>query len=421
MALKVVSMEELKLQVLLEPKRTGETVAEVCARHGISRASCYRYRGRYLEEGAAGLAPRSRRPRVSPAQIEPTLEAQIVELRRRHRRWGGRRIHAELRRAGIEPPAAATIHRALRRNHLVAPQPPRRPKASRRFERELANDLWQIDGTQVTLADGEPAWIVDCLDDHARFLLAAIACASPTGEAAWACFVAASAAYGLPRQLLSDNHASFTGRLFGFEAAFERKRGELGVELINAAPAHPQPLGKLERFHRTLKEWLADEGPRRRPRAPAAPARPLPLPRQPGAAPPGNRRRDPGRALPTRRHTTRAPRRACARRGRQTSGPPTALAATQGLAQRRRQLRRPGDHARQALRRRHRPHRRSRRVRSPLPRREAHPRTRPRPHEALPAARPATEKEALANKTPSRMTETRGVSLDPRTHKIDFA
>jgi transposase InsO family protein len=36
---------------------------------------------------------------------------------------------------------------------------------------------------------------------------------------------------------------------------------ELGVQLINAKPYHPQTLGKLERFHRTLKEWLADEGP----------------------------------------------------------------------------------------------------------------------------------------------------------------
>jgi transposase-like protein len=68
MALKVVSMEELKLEVLLEPERTGETVAEVCARRGLSRASYYRYRRRYLEEGAAGLAPRSRRPHASPAQ-----------------------------------------------------------------------------------------------------------------------------------------------------------------------------------------------------------------------------------------------------------------------------------------------------------------------------------------------------------------
>jgi transposase InsO family protein len=261
MALKVVSMEDLKLEVLLEPERTGETIAEVCARHGISRASYYRYRRRYLEEGVAGLEPRSRRPRSSPARIEPTLEARIVELRRRHRRWGARRIHAELRRAGIEPPAVATIHRALRRNHLVAPQPARRPKATKRFEREVANDLWQIDGTQVKLAAGEPAWVVDCLDDHARFLLAAIACEAPSGEAAWACFLAASSAYGLPRQLLSDNHSSFTGRLLGITVAFERKLAEAGVELINAAPAHPQTLGKLERFHRTLKEWLQDEGP----------------------------------------------------------------------------------------------------------------------------------------------------------------
>ena len=261
MALKVVSMEDLKLEVLLEPERTGETIAEVCARHGISRASYYRYRRRYLKEGVAGLEPRSRRPRSSPARIEPTLEARIVELRRRHRRWGARRIQAELRRAGIEPPAVATIHRALRRNHLVAPQPARRPKATKRFEREVANDLWQIDGTQVKLADGEPAWVVDCLDDHARFLLAAIACEAPSGEAAWACFLAASSAYGLPRQLLSDNHSSFTGRLLGITVAFERKLAEAGVELINAAPAHPQTLGKLERFHRTLKEWLQDEGP----------------------------------------------------------------------------------------------------------------------------------------------------------------
>jgi transposase-like protein len=123
-ALQVVSMEELRLEVLREPERTGDSVAEVCRRRGISRASFYRYRRRNLEDGAAGLEPRSRRPRVSPAQIEPELEAQIVELRSRHPRWGARRIRAELRRAAIEPPAQSTIHQVLRRNHLGAPQPP---------------------------------------------------------------------------------------------------------------------------------------------------------------------------------------------------------------------------------------------------------------------------------------------------------
>ena len=42
---------------------------------------------------------------------------------------------------------------------------------------------------------------------------------------------------------------------------FERSLKELDVESINSAPYLAQTLGKLERFHRTLKEWLTDEGP----------------------------------------------------------------------------------------------------------------------------------------------------------------
>ncbi len=261
MALRVVSMEELKLEVLLEPERTGDSVAEVCRRRGISRTAYYRYRRRYLELGREGLEPRSRRPLSSPAQIPAGLEEELCRLRSGHPRWGARRLRAELARAGLEPPAVSTIHQALRRNGLVAPRPPRRANATKRFERAAPNDLWQIDATQVDLASGDEGWVVDVLDDHARFLLFALGCPSPTSEAVWRCFSQAAADYGLPRQLLSDNHASFTGRLLGFEAAFERKLAEVGVELINARPAHPQTLGKLERFHRTLKEWLAEQGP----------------------------------------------------------------------------------------------------------------------------------------------------------------
>ncbi len=66
MALKVVSMDEFKLEVLLEPERTGDTVAEVCRRRAISRASFYRYRRRYLEEGLAGALSDADRARASP-------------------------------------------------------------------------------------------------------------------------------------------------------------------------------------------------------------------------------------------------------------------------------------------------------------------------------------------------------------------
>jgi transposase InsO family protein len=262
-ALRVRTMAELRLDVVLEPERTGASVAEVCRRHGISRETFYRYRRRYLLQGLVGLEDRSRAPRRSPARIDPALEAHILGMRTDHPRWGARRIRAELQRQGVDPPAVSTIHQALRRGGLVAPGLPRRPKALRRFEREVSNDLWQIDATRILLATRTAVWVLDTIDDHSRYLLAAVATPRPTGEAAWDCFEAAATRYGLPRQVLSDNGLTFTGRLHGTEVAFERSLAELGVELVTAGPYHPQTLGKLERFHKTLKAWLADEGPAR--------------------------------------------------------------------------------------------------------------------------------------------------------------
>lgn len=120
MALKVVTMAELRSDVLTEPVRTGETVADVCRRYGISRDTYYRYRRRYLAEGLDGLEDRSRRPGTSPAQVSVEVEIRICDMRRDYPRWGARRIRAELAREGLDAPAVSTIHQVLRRNGLVA-------------------------------------------------------------------------------------------------------------------------------------------------------------------------------------------------------------------------------------------------------------------------------------------------------------
>lgn len=60
MALRVMSMAELRLEVLLEAARSGESVAAVCRRFGISRQTFYVYRRRFEAEGVEGLEPRSR-------------------------------------------------------------------------------------------------------------------------------------------------------------------------------------------------------------------------------------------------------------------------------------------------------------------------------------------------------------------------
>jgi transposase InsO family protein len=260
--LKVITLTEQWLEVLMAPARHGLTVTETCRRYGISRQTFYEYRARYRDHGLEGLQPRSRRPLTCKHQIPPEVEDLIVAVRKERPRWGARKIRTVLQRRGSPTvPAVSTVHQILVRNGLVGVQPRRRRLAWKRFERPVPNDLWQIDATQVLLADRSKAWVIDVVDDHARFAIAAHACRSATTTAAWRTVEQAIAEHGAPRQLISDNGLSFTGRRHGRTVRFERQLKALGVQQLTAKPRHPQTCGKLERYHRTFKEYYADHGP----------------------------------------------------------------------------------------------------------------------------------------------------------------
>jgi transposase len=154
-ALKVVTMAGLRFDVLFEPKRSGETVADVYRRYGISRDTYYRYRRRYLAEGIKGLDDRSRKPKTSPSQIPAEVELRIVEMRMAHPRWGARRIRAELEREGIGAPAVSTVHQALRRNGLVAAQPQRKGEIERATHQVKS---WSNTTTAQTVLDHSPRY-----------------------------------------------------------------------------------------------------------------------------------------------------------------------------------------------------------------------------------------------------------------------
>ena len=119
--------------------------------------------------------------------------------------------------------------------------------AAKRFEREISNDLWQIDATQIRLGDGIKTWAVNILDDHSRFLLAALAGTAATTELAWDTFELAASRYGLPQQVLSDNGLAFTGRLHNVEVVFETNLADLGVQPWDLE--HLQELLDGFRFH----------------------------------------------------------------------------------------------------------------------------------------------------------------------------
>ena len=263
MRLKVMDEVDQRLRILGAIESGELSVRAAAEQFDVSKTQIYQWRARYRAEGAEGLVPLSRRPLTSPGMTSAEVEDEIVRVHKeRLGRWGAKKVRAYLIRQGWPMPATSTVHAVLVRRGRVVPKPRPRRDDGQRFERPFCNDLWQIDGTMHRLVNGHEFWVVDILDDRARFLLAAAVGAALTGALAWQAFRAAVALYGLPRQLLSDNGTTFTGRLHDMVVYFERQVRAAGVEFIHGRARHPQTQGKLERQHATQNAWIADHRPR---------------------------------------------------------------------------------------------------------------------------------------------------------------
>ncbi|WP_432138372.1 IS481 family transposase [Streptomyces sp. bgisy154] len=247
----------------------GATVTEVAASLGVSRQTVSGWKSRYEAAGLAGLADRSRRPASCPHQASAEVEAAVCELRRKHPRWGPRRIAHVLERSGaVAPvPSRMTVYRILVRHGLVEPGVRRRKRSDyKRWQRDRAMQLWLMDIVGgVMLVDpvtGEltEAKIVTGVDDHSRYCVIASVVERATGRAVCAAFARALQTFGVPEEVLTDNGKQFTDRFgHGGEVLFDRICRENGIAHRLTQPASPTTTGKVERFHQTLRRELLDD------------------------------------------------------------------------------------------------------------------------------------------------------------------
>src|SRR3954453_23736815 len=248
----------------------GARVSEIAVEVGVSRQSVHAWLVRYREAGLAGLADRPSRPRSSPNQASPEVEARVCELRSAHPRWAELRIMHELMRGPAVPealPSRATAHRILARHGLgITRARRRRPSDYVRWQRSAAMQLWQLDivfgPMLVDTGTGElrEARIVTGVDDHSRFCVLARVVERATGRAVCLAFSEALERYGAPEEVLTDNGKQFTDRFGrGGEVLFDKICRRNGIAHRLTAPSSPTTTGKIERFHQTLRRELLDD------------------------------------------------------------------------------------------------------------------------------------------------------------------
>src|SRR5246127_3045506 len=247
----------------------GRNKSEVARDYGVCRRWVITLVQRYLAEGDAGLRPRPRRPLRSPNRTAKDIEDEVIALRKELERdgheAGAATIAFHLQRRHGACPAVSMISRILSARGFVTPQPHKRPKSSYiRFQAEQPNERWQLDITHWALPDGADVEILNIVDDHSRLCVGSDALPVFKARDVNDSFGEAVGAYGNPASLLSDNGAVFTGRYRGTgRVALEVTLHARGISFRHCRPYHPQTCGKIERFHQTLKKWLAHQPPAR--------------------------------------------------------------------------------------------------------------------------------------------------------------
>ena len=216
--------------------RHGLSERRACALLGLNRAS-RRYRRVRAGDGA--------------------LRARVRALALTHPRFGYRRLHALLRRAGWAVNAKRVL-RLLRAEGLLV-----RPRARKRKRRGPApvplraptrpNAIWALDFMQDALASGRALRVLTVIDEFTRESLALAAGFSMPSRVVRAVLERIVAARGAPAVLVLDNGREFAAGAF---RAWARAQG---ITLHFIAPGQPVQNAFIESFNGRVRDECLNE------------------------------------------------------------------------------------------------------------------------------------------------------------------
>ena len=127
---------------------------------------------------------------------------------------------------------------------------------NRRFEFDGPLDAVQCDLLQLTLVGGEKAYLVTFIDDYSRFILNSQLVPTKSMDFVIPCLLKTIRQHGVMDRLITDKGSEFVN--WTSFTRFEQILSDWEVELIASGPDKPQCQGKIESWHKTLRDDFED-------------------------------------------------------------------------------------------------------------------------------------------------------------------
>jgi putative transposase len=265
---KEICAMDQKTQMIKLWRSDRYTINDLSILHDVSRKTIYKWIKRYKAKGTIGLEDRSRAPLHHQNATSEEMIEFIIAVKKRHPRWGPKKIIASLKEHNgeISYPALSTVSEILKRKGLVTSRVRRyrtRPYTDPFTECENPNDVWSADFKgQFRMGNGKLCYPLTITDNYSRYLLCCTVLNHPSFKETRPCFERVFKEYGLPVAIRTDNGAPFASIGLGSLSKLSVWFMRLGIRPERIAPGHPEQNGRHERMHRTLKETTVNP-PRR--------------------------------------------------------------------------------------------------------------------------------------------------------------
>jgi len=219
----------------------------------------------WRNQGLDGLVPKTRVDR-GRSRIEPALQEAILAAKRDNPRRSTQQVLRLLiadGQPGAQDLSRSAVHRLLQQHGLsrVAGSPGG-PEERRSFSAEFAGTTWYGDvmhGPRVAFKGQiRKTYLVSLLDDASRLVAHSAFCLGETALDIEGVLKQALLRRGIPTKLIVDNGAAYRA------STLQGICARLGIHLIFCRPYSPEGKGKLERWHKTVREGFLIELDERR-------------------------------------------------------------------------------------------------------------------------------------------------------------
>jgi putative transposase len=243
--------EKFEIIQLVEKSELGvnATLKEL----GVHKSTFYKWYNAYLEQGYDGLDVKPCKRQQYWNQIPEEEKQKVVELALEYPERSPREIACLFTDTYHRFVSESSAYRLLKSKGLITTPAFMLMQASDQFKDQTVkvNEMWQTDFTYFKIPGWGWYYLSTVLDDYSRFIVHWQLCKSMKVEDVQDTITQAMLKSNLkPEQkpkLLSDNGSCYIAK------DFKEYLQSHEIKHVRGRPNHPQTQGKIERYHRSMK------------------------------------------------------------------------------------------------------------------------------------------------------------------------